>query len=92
MAAGLQLPILLRLYIGTENPPHNLIIFEIYIVRVFVLTLFNIKLNSSCVYGTKHVFILIQFSRYLDDAFKAVIDLTIQRDDFFVVQKRFYLR
>lgn len=68
----------LRLYVATENPTDNLKTLAEYIVKVYAPVWFNIKLKPSCTYGSKHLFNLISYSRYLSVDLKSVIDPIIQ--------------
>ena len=61
-------------YVATENPTENLKTLAEYIVKVYAPVWFNIKLKPSCTYGSKHLFKLISYSRYLSDDFKNVLD------------------
>lgn len=80
-----------RLYVATENPTQNLITLAEYIVKVYAPVWFNIKLKPSCVYGSKHLFKLISYSRYLSDDLKNVIDPVIQRNGYFAAKENLLL-
>ena len=73
---------LLRLYVGCENPSDTLVTIW-FIVRVYAVTWFNIKQKPSCKDGARHVFMMIQNSRYLTDELKAIVDPVIQRNSYF---------
>jgi hypothetical protein len=81
----------LRLYVATENPTENLKTLAEYIVKVYVPVWFNIKLKPSCTYGSKHLFNLISYSRYLSDDLKNVIDPIIQRNGYFAAPENLLL-
>lgn len=74
---------LLRLYIASESPSDNLVTIATFIIRVYAPVWFSIKRYSSCIHGVKHIFKMIQLSRYLDDNLKAIIDPVIKRNAFF---------
>lgn len=81
----------LRLYVATENPTENLKTLAEYIVKVYAPVWFNIKLKPSCTYGSKHLFNLISYSRYLSDDLKNVIDPIIQRNGYFAAPENLRL-
>lgn len=74
---------ILRLYISTPTPSTNLIILAQYIVKVYTPVWFQIKTHSSCKDGSRHLWKLIESSRFLSSALKAVIDPVIQRNAYF---------
>lgn len=82
---------ILRLYVATENPTENLKTLAEYIVKVYAPVWFNIKLKPSCTYGSKHLFKLISYSRYLSDDFKNVLDPVIQRNGYFAAAENLLL-
>lgn len=75
---------ILRLYVSTENPTSELKELTKFIVKVYAPLWFQIKCNSSCVNGAKHVLQTIKRSRYLEQDLKSVIDPVIQRNACFV--------
>lgn len=74
---------ILRLYVATTNSSEELIILTTYIVKVYASSWFDIRSNSSCKHGSKHLFNMIRKSRYLPDNLKQVIDPVIQRSGYF---------
>ena len=73
----------LRLYVSTENPSKELVSLVIFIIRVYAPTWFDIKRNSSCKDGVKHLYDTITRSRYLSHDLKSVVDSVIQRNGYF---------
>ena len=73
---------LLRLYIATENPNDDLITLATYI-EVYAPVLFNIKTNAACSEGARHVWRMIQLSKYLQAELRTVVDAVIQRNAYF---------
>lgn len=73
----------LRLYVSTENPSKELVSLVTYIIRVYAPTWFDIKRNSSCKDGVKHLYNTITRSRYLSHDLKSVVDSVIQRNGYF---------
>ncbi|GBO17472.1 hypothetical protein AVEN_199727-1, partial [Araneus ventricosus] len=69
--------IILRLYVGTEEPSSELIQLVHYIMRVYCITWFSIKMNHSCTSGSKLLCNLIKNSRFLSDDLKKVVDPVI---------------
>lgn len=74
---------ILRLYISSESPCENLKDLTHYIIKVYSPLWFEIKCNSSCQNGARHVFQTIKLSRYLRPDLKSIIDPVIQRNAFF---------
>lgn len=74
---------ILRLYISQKNPSESLKILSTYIVKVYAPVWFHIKLKPSCVDGSRHLFKLIQLSRYLPVELKKIVDPVIQRNGYF---------
>lgn len=74
---------ILRLYISSPTPSNNLISLAHYIVRVYAPVWFQIKTHPSCKDGSRHLWKLIESSRYLPSALKAVIDPVLQRNAYF---------
>ncbi|CAG9791202.1 unnamed protein product [Diatraea saccharalis] len=74
---------ILRLYISSPKPSTNLIILAQYIVKVYAPVWFQIKTHSSCKDGSRHLWKLIESSRFLSCALKSIIDPVIQRNAYF---------
>lgn len=74
---------ILRLYVSTEGPSNELNILTEYVIKVYATTWFLVKHKSPCKYGPKHLFHLIQASRYLPTKFKDTVNKVIQRNAFF---------
>ena len=73
----------LRLYVATLNPTAELKQLSEFVIKVYARVWFCIKTKPSCKYGGVHVWQMIQFSRYLTDPLKQVIDPVIQRNAYF---------
>ncbi|CAH0558648.1 unnamed protein product [Brassicogethes aeneus] len=54
-----------------------------YIVKTYAPVWFVIKRYQSVKYGPKHIFKVVQTTRYLPDDIKKIIDPVIQRSAFF---------
>lgn len=74
---------ILRLYVSSNNPSENLLVLATYVVRVYVPLWFAIKTNPGCYDGPRHLWKMIQFSRYLPQNLKNIVDVVIQRNAFF---------
>ncbi|GBP27482.1 hypothetical protein EVAR_14303_1 [Eumeta japonica] len=74
---------ILRLYASVETPSENLITLATYIVRVYAPVWFAIKTHSSCKDGPRHLFKLIELTRYLPTTLKNIFDPIIQRNAYF---------
>lgn len=74
---------ILRLYISVKTPSENLITLATYIVRVYAPIWFAIKTHPSCKDGPRHLFKLIELTRYLPTTLKNIVDPVIQRNAYF---------
>ncbi|GBP43074.1 hypothetical protein EVAR_96336_1 [Eumeta japonica] len=74
---------ILRLYASVETPSENLITLATYIVRVYAPVWFAIKTHPSCKDGPRHLFKLIELTRYLPTTLKNIVDPVIQRNAYF---------
>ena len=74
---------ILRVYIAKAEPSNSLQILATYIAKVYAPMWFNIKTNSSCTNGAKHLLSSIKFSRYLSNELKSVVHPVIQRNAYF---------
>lgn len=74
---------ILRLYVSTETPSESLKILTTFVVKVYAPCWFMIKTKPLCTHGSKHLFSLIERSRYLSKHLKKVIDPVIQRNGYF---------
>lgn len=74
---------ILRLYISQKNPSESLKILTTYVMKVYAPIWFHIKLKPSCVDGSRHLFKLIQLSRYLPVELQEIVDPVIQRNGYF---------
>lgn len=74
---------ILRLYIGTRKPSHNLKALVTFIVKVYAPMWFNIKMEPKCVNGAKHFWKMISLSRYLPNNLRKIVDDTLQRNGYF---------
>src|SRR6218665_2036086 len=73
----------LRLYISKQNPEKHLVTLVNYIVKVYAPIWFEIKSKPSCTDGSRHLFHMIQYSRYLSTGPKRIVDPVIQRNSYF---------
>ncbi|CAH1116385.1 unnamed protein product [Phaedon cochleariae] len=74
---------ILRLYVATENVSDSLKILAEFVVKVYATCWFSIKYQSSCKYGSQHLFLMIKSSRYLPHRLKKIVDPVIQRNSYF---------
>src|SRR6218665_2434559 len=72
-----------RLYISKENPDKRLVTLVSYIVKVYATIWFEIKLKPSFTDGSRHLFLMIHYSRYLSMELKRIVDPVIQRNSYF---------
>jgi len=74
---------LLRLYVSSEHPSNNLVQLATFVMKVYAPVWFNIKTKPACTEGSKHLWKLVNFSRYLDKPLRDIVDTVIQRNAFF---------
>src|SRR6218665_2824048 len=56
---------ILQLYIWKENPDKRLVTLVNYIVKVYATKWFEINSKPSCTGGSRHLFHMIHYSRYM---------------------------
>jgi len=64
-------------------PTENLKILAEFISKVYGPMWFYIKMNPFCISGSKHLWKTVQFSRYLPDNLKQIIDPVSERNAYF---------
>jgi len=74
---------LLRLYVATAIPSENLVELVTYVMTVYAPLWFHIKVRSACTEGSRHMWRLIQFSRYMKPELKVIVDPVIARNGYF---------
>lgn len=74
---------LLRVYIATETPSQNLQILARYIMKVYVPMYFNVKYCNSAVYGSALLGKFIQWTQYLPDNLRNIVNPVIQNNSYF---------
>jgi len=74
---------ILRLYIATECPSENLTTLATFIMKVYAPVWFHIKTKSACTEGSKHLWRMIKYSRYLPQNLRDIVDEVIQRNGYF---------
>ena len=76
---------LLRWYMATKNPNDDLVKLTTYVVHVYAHVWFNIKTNSACSEGARHVWKMVQhlLSKYLQPELRTVVDAVIRRNAYF---------
>ena len=73
----------LRLYVSTKEPSSCLSTITEFILKVYAPVWFVVKCKPSCKDGAKHLWMLVNKSRYLPDDLKLVVDPVIQRNAFY---------
>ena len=73
----------LRLYIATEIPTNTLLVIANFVVKVYAPVWFSVKCKPSCKDGARHLWMLVNKSRYLADDLKSIIDPVIQRNAYY---------
>ena len=71
---------LLRLYVSTDNPSDNLLVLVTYLIKVYAPVWFQIKTRPACCEGSRHLWKMIKYSRYLGKQFRDIVDAVIQRN------------
>ena len=74
---------ILRLYISKECPDKHLITLVTYIVKVYAPIWFEIKSKPSCTDGSRYLFQMIRYTRYLSTNLKRIVDPVIQTNSYF---------
>lgn len=74
---------ILRLYVSEQNPSQNLRLLATYIIKVYAPMHFEIKKNSSIVYGPIHIARIISLSKYLPKLYFDRVKESISRNAFF---------
>lgn len=74
---------ILRLYVASETPSESLGILVNYIMKVYAPFWFRVKLKSSCVEGSRHLFSLIEACKLLPEKVKKIVYPVIQRNGFY---------
>ena len=73
----------LRLYMATECPTAELEDLVKYIVRVYGITWFRIKMYHSCTDGVRHIFQMISLRSHPRPELRAIVRNVIQSNAFF---------
>ena len=74
---------ILRLYMAIENPTDNLVTLATFVMSVYAPMWFHIKTKSACTEGSKHLWRMIKYSRYLEKHMRDAVDEVIQRNGYF---------
>src|SRR6218665_4137930 len=76
---------ILPLYISKENPDKHLVtlVNYIHVVKVYATICFEIKLKPSFTDGSRHLFRMIHYPRYLSTELKRIVEPFIQRNSYF---------
>lgn len=74
---------ILRLYIGTKRPTHNLKLLTTFIIKMYAPIWFRIKSNSKCFNGDVNFHQIIILSRNLSDSLRSIVDDVLQRNCYF---------
>lgn len=75
---------LLRLYVASDHPSPELTDLVTYVLKVYAPVWFNIKAFWWCTEGSRHVWKMVKYSRYLKPELREVVDEVIQRNAYFV--------
>ena len=74
---------ILRLYVSSTSPSAELILLTDYVLQVYAPVWFHIKLQPQCYMGARHLWRMIQLSRFLPETERVVVDKCVQRNAFF---------
>ena len=74
---------ILSLYAAKIHPCENLKTLATFVMKVYGRMWFEIKCNPFCTKGAKHLWSTINYSRYLSDDLKRIIDPVIQKNGYF---------
>lgn len=73
---------ILRLYISTDGPTCQLKKLAEFVMKIYAVSWFSIKMHSRIIYASLHFFKIVQCSKLLDKELKAVVQSTLQRNAF----------
>lgn len=62
-----------------------------FVMKVYIQVWFQIKVKSSCVYGPRHLFYMMESTRYLKPNERKIIDEVLTRNCFFANQENLLL-
>lgn len=75
---------ILRLYMTTNNPPENLKILSIYIIKIYVPMYFNIKYYQSVIYGSVLLGKFIKWSSlYLSEPLRNIVEKVVLNNSYY---------
>jgi hypothetical protein len=74
---------ILRLYVSTSEPSDTLKTIVLFIMKVYVPTWFEIKVNSSSQDGVRNIFKTVQSLQKLNQVTKDIVAPVIQRNAYF---------
>lgn len=74
---------ILRLYVTTNKPSHNLYILAIYVMKVYIPMWFNIKYYNSVIYGSVLLSNFIRYTNILPDNLRAVVNEVVSYNSYF---------
>jgi len=74
---------ILRLYVSSKGPSDNLKILVTFIMKVYCPVWFHVKTEPSCAEGSKHLWRMIKFSRYLAPDLRVIVDKVIHRNGYY---------
>jgi hypothetical protein len=73
----------LRLYVATKEPDNTLVDITEFVLKVYAPLWFAIKSKPSCIDGARHLWMLVNKSRYLREDLKSIVDPVIQRNAYY---------
>jgi hypothetical protein len=82
---------ILRLYASMEYPSESLKEMSYFVIHVYAVSWFSIKIRPLCIHGPKNFFLMIKNSRYLANSLREIIDKVLQRNAFFAHQENILL-
>ena len=80
---------LLWLIVSIHTPSENLLLLVNYVVKVYAPIWFLIKQKTSFKDGSKHIYQLIMYSRFLPENLRSVVDSVIERNAFLRTQRTY---
>jgi hypothetical protein len=78
-----QISTVIHYYISMENPQRYLVTLATYIIKSYAPVCFAIKMHLSSKDASKHLWTLINSTRYLSDELLAILDPVLIRNSYF---------
>ena len=82
---------ILRPYVTMSNPSENLLLLTEFVMKVYTLMWFDIKINPSAIHASKHLHRTIEKVRVLSPRVQQIVLLVIQRNGYYAYPENILL-